>query len=223
MYMSRLEMEFNKIMKNEDVLESLKANNKEADCYSCHGIYHTKYVEEHVKKILEEIGETEENVMLAIIAARFHDIGCILGKKNHAFRSYNITKEYLEKYNFTREEKGIILQAILDHSNGEKIENTVGAALLLADKIHLEKDRVIPNKKHVNYFNENNALIEKVELSIDDENIYLDFIVEKGYDPFSLGYWPKSILVPQKVAEFLDRKCVFKINHNKVDFNKFIR
>ena len=220
--MSRLEIEFNKIMQDEEVLESLKHNNEESGCYTCHGIYHTKYVEKNVKKILEYLGDSKENIMLGIIAARFHDIGCRTGKKNHAYKSYKITQNYLEKYNLTKEEKKVILQAILDHSNGEDIETDVGAALLLADKIHLEKDRVMPEKEHENYFSENSMFIQNVNISIDEENISIDFLVDKGYDPFSLKLWPKTIQIPQKVATFLNKKCIFKINNKIVDFNKFI-
>ena len=221
--MSKLYKKFNAIMKDKTVLESINKNNEASNCYSCHGIYHTMFVEKTVKQILECLGDSKENIMLGIIAARFHDIGCIKGKKNHAYNSYKITKKYLEKYNFSKKEKQIILDAILNHTDGNKIKTTVGAALLLADKIHISKDRVIPKKKHVNYFNENNALVEKVELDIDNENIYLDFIVDKGYDPFSLKYWPKTILIPQKVAKYLNKNCIFYINHKKVNFNKFIK
>lgn len=220
--LSRLESEYLKIMQDEEILESIRRNNIECGCYSCHGIYHTNHVEKMVKKILEEVGESKENIMLGVISARFHDIGCITGKKNHAYKSSIIAKKYLDKYNFTDKEKQIILQAILDHSNGENINHCVGAALLLADKTHFSKERVISGKKFVNYFNANNMLIDKIDVSINLKNIYIDFIVDKGYDPFSLSFWPKSVEIPQKVANFFNRQCIFFINHKVVDFNKFI-
>ncbi len=219
---SSLENSYNQIMRDLSVLESISKNNEVSECYSCHGIYHTLYVEKEVKKILEKIGETKENIMLGEIAARFHDIGCLDGKKNHAKKSYEITKCYLDKYNFKSKQKEIVLQAILDHSKGEEIKTNVGAALLLADKIHISKERVILDKAHVNYFNINNLLIDKVDLNIDNKNIHVNFLVDKGYDPFSLSYWPKCIEIPEKVAKFMNRKCIFYINNKIVDFNKFI-
>lgn len=213
-------------MKNYDLLNNDKELNNiidsinkinENNLFACHGRYHTNFVIETVENLLKSLNFNENIIELGKISALLHDIGTIEGKKGHAYRSSEMSIHFLNKTNLSQESKDIIIHAIKDHSNGNEINNSVGAALILADKIDISKNRVLELGKkdrwHSNLLN-----IERTILNVKDKKIIINYIVNDKFSREILSEeWKKGIMLPIKASNYLGCKCIFKINGNVVD------
>lgn len=110
---------------------------------ACHGRYHTTFVIRTIENLLAKLNFDEYTIELGKIAGLLHDIGAIEGKNGHVKRSSEMCIHFLDKTTLSRESKETIIHAIKDHSNGDEINSPVGAALLIADKINISKERVL--------------------------------------------------------------------------------
>lgn len=186
---------------------------------ACHGRYHTMNVVDVIRKILTELNYTNRIVELGMIAGILHDIGIIEGKNGHAIRSAEYAKKFLVKTYLTDSEKEIVCHSIEDHSNGIKINSPIGAALLIADKIDLSKNRVTELGKK-DKWHSNLLEIEKSEIIIKNQTIIINYCVTPKFSLAILKEeWKKGILLPIKASEYLDCKCIFQINHQVVDLS----
>lgn len=184
---------------------------------NCHGRYHTMFVVNTISKILTELNYSDRIIELGMISGLLHDIGTIEGKKGHAIRSAEMCKKFLDKTYLSDIEKEIVYHSIEDHSNGINIVSPIGAALLIADKIDISKDRVTELGKKDNWHS-NLLEIEKVNVIIKEQTIIIDYIVTPHFSIDILkSEWRKGILVPIKASKYLNCKCVFQINHQIVD------
>ncbi len=115
------------------LLDTINEKNKNT-LLLCHGRHHVINVVNRISYILETLNESSKIIELGKIAGLLHDIGCIEGKENHTLRSTKMSAKYLETLDLTEPEKKLILDAIRDHSKGENINSSIGAALIFADK-----------------------------------------------------------------------------------------
>ena len=199
-----------------DSINKVNENNLLAD----HGRYHANFVINMIETLLTKLNFEEEIIELGKIACLLHDIGAIEGKKGHAIRSSEMCIHFLDKTNLTQEKKDIIIHAIKDHSNGNEITSPVGAALLLADKINMSKDRVLElgkqNNWHKNWLN-----IEEVILTIENKTIIINYIVnDKFSKEILLETWEKGITAPIKASKYFGYNCIFQFNGNTIDLTK---
>lgn len=198
------------------LIDSINEKNRE-NLFACHGRYHTTFVVNTIETILTKLGFDTHTVELGKISGLLHDIGAIQGKKGHAKRSSEMCIDFLDKTNLSKEDKKIVIHAILDHSNGDEITSPVGAALLLADKINLSKDRVLELGKkdrwHSNLLN-----IDDMILTIENNNIIINYIVnDKFSKDILLEEWTKGITAPMKASNYLGVNCFFEFNGKRVD------
>lgn len=213
-------------MKNYDLLNNDKELNNiidsinkinENNLFACHGRYHTNFVIKTIENLLNKLNFDKNIIELGKIAGLLHDIGTIEGKKGHAYRSSEMCTHFLDKTSLSQENKNIIIHAIIDHSNGDEINNPVGAALILADKIDISKNRVLELGKkdrwHSNLLN-----IEKTILNVEDDKIIINYIVNNKFSKEILAeQWKKGIILPIKASNYFGYKCIFQINGNVVD------
>lgn len=213
-------------MNNYDLLNNDKELNKiidsinkvnENNLLACHGRYHTTFVINTIESLLTKLNFGEDVIELGKIAGLLHDIGTIDGKKGHAHRSSEMCIHFLEKTKLSQECKGIIIHAIEDHSNGNEINSPVGAALLIADKIDISKNRVLELGKqdrwHSNLLN-----IEETILIVEDKNIIINYIVNDKFSRKILSEeWKKGITLPIKASNYFDCNCIFQLNGNIAD------
>ena len=199
---------FDFLMKNEKlntILDSVNILNKD-ELYACHGRYHVMDVVDKVQIILEKLGYNDRIIDMGRTAALLHDIGAIEGKEGHPKRSSEMCIDFLNTTDFTQEEKNIIVWAIEDHSKGTDIKHPIGAALLLADKISIDKNRVLElGKKVPNYFL---LTIENVRVDLVDDNIAITFFVTNQFskDVFETE-WAKGISCMKKACDYLGFHC----------------
>ena len=152
--------------------------------YTEHGFRHAEIVSKNSFRILKELGFPERTAQLAAIAGLLHDIGNLLGRKDHGVSSALLAKNLLEKVGMPYEEMIDIMTAIGNHEeeSGEVTDN-ISASLAIADKTDVHRSRV-RTKEHlahdihdrVNYAVTNSVLkitpndrCVTVELTIDTE------------------------------------------------------
>lgn len=209
------------LMNDKELNNIINSINKVNEDYllACHGRYHTTFVIKMIENLLTKLNFDENIIELGKIAGLLHDIGTIDGKKGHAKRSTEMCGYFLDKTKLTQESKDIIIHAIADHSNGDEINSPVGAALLLADKIDISKNRVLELGKK-DYFHSNLLNIEETILTVEDENIIVNYIVNDKFNKeILIEEWKKGVTVPIKASNYLGYNCIFQLNGNIVDFD----
>ena len=135
----------------------------------CHGMGHVTRVMNYVEILLTGIGADTHTIELGKVSAYLHDIGAVMGKNGHAERSAEFVDKYLTRLGICEEDKNMIVSAIREHSNG--VETYIGAALTFADKIDMQKERMLRFKED-NYFHDNIKHILNVELKKKKKKYY---------------------------------------------------
>lgn len=187
-----------------------------------HGLGHYKRVANYVKSILSQLGSDKRTIELGMTAAFLHDMGLYKGNKvDHALESSRIFKRYLNPADFKKDELMILEQAIKDHSNGYNIQTLIGLSLVLADKLditfHRTKDSSIQDK-----MNKEVQKIKRVDVKINNNYLIVNYLTDEDFDRRILKDWNKSVLIPEKVAQYLNREYMFMINGKVTNYKEFI-
>lgn len=161
------------IKENEEIRTYISMSDEylKAIGYTEHGLRHTAFVAERAGKVLLELGYTGREVELAKIAGHMHDIGNMVNRNDHAHSGAILAANLLNKYGMSPEEIAVIVPAIGNHdeSTGDAI-SLVSAALILADKTDVHRDRV-RNKDFSTFIIHDrvNYAVTHAELLIDKE------------------------------------------------------
>ncbi|MCI9280461.1 MAG: hypothetical protein HFJ02_06665 [Bacilli bacterium] len=125
-----------------------------------------------------------------------------------------MSEKYLESLDLTELEKRLILEAISDHSKGENINSSIGAALIFADKTDSGKDRVLELGQKNNYYL---LGIENVDFKIEQNKFILNYVVnEKFSKEIFKKESSKQIALSYKTAQYLGFELIIKINNKKI-------
>lgn len=187
-----------------------------------HGLGHYQRVANYVKKILTQLGETDRTIEIGMVSALLHDIGLSKGDKvDHALESSRIFRKYIDEDNFSDSELDILEQAIKDHSKGNNINSLIGLALVLADKLDVTFHRTI-NSSIQDYINKEIQKIQNVDIQINGNELIVKYSTVNDFDKMVLKEWNKTILIPMKVAKYLNKNYIFKINDQVVDYRELI-
>lgn len=184
-----------------------------------HGLGHYKRVANYVKTILIQLNEGERIIELGLVAALLHDIGLSESgpkKIDHAIKSSEMFRKFLTGTNINDEETQIIEHAIYDHSKGNDIRNNIDLALLLADKLDVTYHRVI-NSSIQDEINKEYQKIKKVDIEINDDDLIVKYTVDGEINLNILLEWDKIVTIPKKVAKYLSKNYIFKINDKIVN------
>lgn len=187
-----------------------------------HGLGHYKRVANYVKKILTQLDANERTIEIGMVAALLHDIGLSKGDKvDHNLESSRIFKEYIDEKDFSSDELLLLEQAIKDHSKGNDIQSLVGLALVLGDKLDVTYHRTM-NSSIQDYMNKEIQKIKKVDIEINEHNLIVKYFTTNDFDRYILKNWNKAILIPLKVAKYLNKKYQFMINDQIIDYQELI-
>jgi len=193
---------------------------------SCHGRYHAMYVVDTVEFILTSLSYDEHIIQLGKIAGLLHDIGNVGGKAGHAEKSAIMCVEFLDKTLLSKADKNTIIQAIADHSDGDNIVSAVGAALLIADKSDVSKNRWLPDIA-MDPWHEDLLEFVDVDIRITDKTITINYIKnpDNSKNSVKLLYerWPKSLHLTAKACSFLKRECIFEENGIDANIRQLIK
>ncbi len=187
-----------------------------------HGLGHYQRVANYVKSILSQLGCNERTIELGMITALLHDIGLSKGDKiDHALESSKIFKKYLNENDFSKDELLTIEQAIKDHSKGNNIDSLIGLALILGDKLDVTYHRTI-NSSIQDKTNKEFQKINSVDIIINDNDLIVNYSTNDDFDKYILNNWDKTLLIPKKVADYLNKEFKFKINNQLIDYREII-
>ena len=137
--------------------------------YTEHSHRHISIVSQRAGKILETIGFPERTIELAKIAGYLHDIGNCVNRVDHAHSGAILAYSILKDMGMPVEERTEIMMAIGNHDeNTGTAVSDISAALILADKSDVHRDRVL--KKNLSTFD----IHDKVNYAVTDANLTID-------------------------------------------------
>ena len=188
--------------------------------YTDHGPKHVALVSSLSRKILQELGYDPRLAELAGIAGYMHDIGNVINRTDHNQSGALIALEILRRIGMQPNEISTVVSAIGNHDeeNGHPI-NAVAAAVILADKSHVHRNRV--RNTDVATFDIHdrvNYAVEKSRLNIDGPNrmITMDLTIDTDICPV-MEYFEiflSRMLLCRRAAAFLN--CQFGLLINGV-------
>ena len=190
--------------------------------YTDHGPVHVAMVANLSRKILLDLGYEERLAELAGIAGYMHDLGNVINRMEHSQSGALMTIEILRRMGMKPEEISVIVSAIGNHDeeNGHPI-NAVAAALILADKSHVHRNRV-RNTDVTNFdiHDRVNYAVEKSVLKVEGTGkiITMDLTIDTAICPV-MEYFEiflSRMLLCRRAANFLNCEFALVINGVKL-------
>lgn len=217
-------MTFEDIVKNEEVRALIEKGNANLGTlgYTDHSTIHTGIVAKNAGKILEAFGYSEREIELAKIAGFMHDIGNAINRKNHAEYGGLLANEILRSTDMPLEDRVTVISAISNHdeSTGKAVD-AVSAALIIADKTDVRRDRVRTKEQaafdihdRVNYAVTGQNLKIDVEERVISLNLQIDEKICTMYEYFDI--FLGRMLMSRSAAEVLDARFKLKVNGIKI-------
>lgn len=155
--------------------------------YTEHSHRHISIVSKRAGDILEKLGYPDRTVELARIAGYLHDIGNCVNRVDHAHSGAILSFEILKQMGMPVEERTQIMMAIGNHDeNTGTAVSEISAALILADKSDVHRDRVV--NKNISTFDIHdrvNYTVTNAELKLDvaKRKILLDLTIDNNICP----------------------------------------
>mgnify|MGYP001092318508 FL=1 len=162
---------FEEIVRNEEVQELVLAVEQQLKVlgYTEHSIRHMNLVAKRAGMILEELEYPSERIELARIAGYLHDIGNAVNRVDHAHTGAILAFEILKDMGMETKQRTEIMMAIGNHDeNTGTAVSDISAALILADKSDVHRDRVVnKNLSNFDIHDRVNYAVTNAELKID--------------------------------------------------------
>ena len=137
--------------------------------YTEHGHRHISIVSKRAGDILEKLGYPERTVELTRIAGYMHDIGNCVNRVDHAHTGAILAYDILKEMGMPIEEITEIMMAIGNHDeNTGTAVSDISAALILADKSDVHRDRVV--NKNLSTFD----IHDRVNYAVTNADLIMD-------------------------------------------------
>ena len=134
------------IKNNDEIQELIVGSQKQLNAlgYTEHSVRHISIVSNRAGRILETLGYPKERIELAKIAGYMHDIGNCVNRVDHAHSGAILAYQILKEMGMDVKRRTEIMMAIGNHDEqtGTAV-NDISAALILADKSDVHRDRVV--------------------------------------------------------------------------------
>ena len=212
------------VKKNEEVQALIKGAQKQLNGlgFTEHSNRHIGIVSERAGRILENLGYDEHTIELAKIAGYLHDIGNVVNRVDHAHTGAILAYNILKNMDMNPEERTEIMMAIGNHDEqtGTAISD-ISAALILADKSDVHRDRVInTNMATFDIHDRVNYAVTNADLKMDTENkkIILNLSIDTEICPV-LDYFEifmQRTMMSKYAAKYLNIKFELIINGTKL-------
>lgn len=217
-------MTYEDITRNEEVRALIEKGNANLGTlgYTDHSAIHTGIVARNAGKILETFGYSEKEIELAKIAGFMHDIGNAINRKNHAEYGGLLANEILRHTDMPIEDRITVVSAISNHdeSTGKAVD-VVSAALIIADKTDVRRDRVRTKEQaafdihdRVNYAVTGQNLKINAEEKVISLNLQIDEKICTMYEYFDI--FLGRMLMSRSAAEVLGARFKLKVNGIKI-------
>ena len=190
--------------------------------YTEHSHRHISIVSKRAGDILEKLGYPDRTVELARIAGYLHDIGNCVNRVDHAHSGAILSFEILKQMGMPVEERTQIMMAIGNHDeNTGTAVSEISAALILADKSDVHRDRVV--NKNISTFDIHdrvNYAVTNAELKLDvaKRKILLDLTIDNNICPV-LDYFQifmQRTMMSKYAAKYLKIWFELVINDTKL-------
>lgn len=171
---------YEKITNDKKIIDrynNIKKFEDETGGWAYHDLNHIKRVEKIVDNVLKRLNFDEDFIYKEKIACILHDTGAILGKENHAYRSFLFARDYFIDNNIEFDEKDLILDAIKNHSDGFDENNLYGTILIFSDKLDMTKERLSDYGKRVKG-NKEYSHVNKININIEKNFLEINFITD---------------------------------------------
>lgn len=137
--------------------------------YTEHGHRHISIVSKRAGDILEKLGYPERTVELTRISGYMHDIGNCVNRVDHAHTGAILAYNILREMGMPIEEITEIMMAIGNHDeNTGTAVSDISAALILADKSDVHRDRVV--NKNLSTFD----IHDRVNYAVTNADLIMD-------------------------------------------------
>ena len=190
--------------------------------YTDHSAEHAVKVSSMAGKILECLGYGGHTVELAKIAGYMHDIGNCVNRLDHPHSGALMAHQILRDMKMDYEDIAVIINAIgmHDEKSGGAVD-TVSAALILADKTDVRRDRVRNQNKaafdkhdRVNYAVVSPSLDIQKEKKVIKLDLQLDENICSMMDYFEI--FLQRMLMCRRAASVLGTTFKLNANGNKI-------
>ena len=187
--------------------------------YTEHGHRHISIVSQRAGDILEKLGYPERTVELTRIAGYMHDIGNCVNRVDHAHTGAILAYNILKEMGMPIEEITEIMMAIGNHDeNTGTAVSDISAALILADKSDVHRDRVVnKNLSTFDIHDRVNYAVEESSTTISEDkkaiilNLKINTEISSVMDYFEI--FLDRMLLCRKAAEKLNLKFQLIINN----------
>lgn len=217
-------MNFFEIRENEEINALIEKGNANLGMlgYTDHSRAHAMVVAENAANVLQTLGYSEKEICLAKIAGYMHDIGNAINRKNHAEYGALLANDILKQLQIDLEDRLTIVSAIANHdeSTGGAMD-TVSAALIIADKTDVRRNRVREKPKaSFDVHDRVNFAVTKSELNIDANkkqitlNLDVDEKICTMYEYFDI--FLGRMMMCRRASELLGVTFKLYVNGSKV-------
>ena len=215
---------YNKICLDEDIIkiyENIELFEEKNGGWAYHNLEHIKNVTIIASEILSKLNYDEEFIYKSKIACLLHDIGAIDGKDNHAYKSYELSKEYFQKNDISFDGIDLVLDAIKTHSDGFDTENIIALSLIFSDKLDIKKSRISDAGMKV-IGNRQYGHIDDIRLEIKNRTLVIDFVTDGKIDLKEISdyYFTKKVFkAVESFAKIMKLKYRILIDNNVWNIN----
>jgi len=174
---------------NLEVKELVVGAQRQLDAlgYTEHSVRHVTIVSNRAGKILEMLEYDKERIELAKIAGYLHDIGNCINRVDHAHTGAILAYNILKDMGMDVKDRTDIMMAIGNHDEqtGNAV-NEISAALILADKSEVHRDRVVnKNLSRFDIHDRVNYAVTEANLNINnaDKKVSLELTIDTKICP----------------------------------------
>ena len=212
------------VKKNKEVQALIEGTRRQLQVlgFTEHSIRHITIVANRAADVLRTFGYSEDRVELAKIAGYLHDIGNSVNRVDHAHSGALLAYGILKDMGMNEDDRTEIMMAIGNHDEktGTAVSD-ISAALILADKSDVHRDRVInKNKATFGIHDRVNYAATNTELKLDKENrkVILNINIDTKICPV-LDYFEifmDRTMMSKHAAKFLNVWFELIINNTKL-------
>lgn len=215
---------FSEIRENDEINALIEKGNANLGMlgYTDHSRAHATVVAENAANVLSTLGYSDKEICLAKIAGYMHDIGNAINRKNHAEYGALLANDILKQMQIDLVDRLTIVSAIANHdeSTGGAMD-TVSAALIIADKTDVRRNRVREKPKaSFDVHDRVNFAVTKSGLNIDSDkkqiilNLDVDEKICTMYEYFDI--FLGRMMMCRRASELLGVTFKLYVNGSKV-------
>ena len=217
-------MTYTDIRKNEEVCALLDKGNQNLGVlgFTDHSEAHCVLVAERAAYILRKLGYSEHDQELAKIAGFMHDIGNAINRTHHAELGALLANDILKEGGMPIADRMVVISAIGSHDESTGgAKDPVSAALILADKTDVRRNRVRPqDAADFDIHDRVNFAVTGSTLKVEPEerkirlNLQVDENICTMYDYFDI--FLGRMMMCREAAQMLNAQFRLTVNGGKV-------